>query len=203
MKNVLVGLLASGFVISLTACQTGAVRSWGTPDYQGVTYNHLGQPVSSYSYSETSRTTHTHTYSNTNADANMTTQTSNTSNTYSSNTPAKSYGTTTSNTTNNTYAGVKGDNSKVNERIENNSEWTAEDQGSSDADIRTTQEIRKQVVDQDSFSTNAKNVKVITRNGTVVLKGPVKTLAEKQRIEAIAKKVAGVTNVTNVITVVK
>lgn len=116
--------------------------------------------------------------------------------------PSSSYNQTQIYQSDNTYD-VKGDNSQVNQRITNNSEWTAEDQGSSEYDVKTTQEIRKQVVDQDQFSSNAKNVKVITRDGWVVLKGPVKTMSEKIRIESIAKRVAGNSKVTNVITVTK
>lgn len=80
---------------------------------------------------------------------------------------------------------------------------TAQDQGTSEYDIRTTRTIRKQVVAQDDFSSNAKNVKIITINGTVVLKGPVKTMAEKNKIASIAANVAGETKVVNEITVVK
>lgn len=99
--------------------------------------------------------------------------------------------------------GVKQDNSRMNERIENNSELTAQDQGSSDRDIRTTQLIRQRVVEQDGLSMDAKNVKIITLNGNVTLKGPVETMSEKSRIESIARDVAGVTRVNSEITVVK
>lgn len=74
---------------------------------------------------------------------------------------------------------------------------TAQDQGSSDWDIKTTQMIRQQIVSQDGFSTNAKNVKIITIDGNVYLKGPVQTMAEKNRIESIAKDVAGMTKVNS------
>ena len=116
--------------------------------------------------------------------------------------PSQSYNQTRANYSEN-YYGVKSDNSEMNERITKNSEWTAEDQGSSDSDIQMTQEIRREVVDQDQFSSNAKNIKVITRDGQVVLKGPVRTMSEKMRIESIAKRVAGNTRVISAITVTK
>ncbi len=49
----------------------------------------------------------------------------------------------------------------------------------------------------DTDSVNAKNVKIITVNGTVTLRGVVESQAEKDSIEARAKKVAGVTKVNN------
>jgi osmotically-inducible protein OsmY len=45
------------------------------------------------------------------------------------------------------------------------------------------------------MSTDAHNVKIITQDGKVTLRGPVKTDEEKQRIEDIAKELAGVDNV--------
>jgi hyperosmotically inducible periplasmic protein len=98
---------------------------------------------------------------------------------------------------------VKSDNAKMNEKIELNHEVTSQDQGSSEADIKTTQSIRQEVTSQESFSTNAKNIKIVTMNGSVILKGPVKTRAEKNKIELIAKSVAGKTKVTSEITVTK
>ncbi|AGH94462.1 BON domain-containing protein [Pseudobdellovibrio exovorus] len=78
---------------------------------------------------------------------------------------------------------------------------TAQDQGASEADIRTTQSIRQRIINQDSLSFAAKNVKVITIDGEVILKGPVENMAERNRIESIAKDVAGRTRVKNEITI--
>lgn len=80
---------------------------------------------------------------------------------------------------------------------------TAQDQGTSEYDMQTTRTIRKKIVAQDDFSSNAKNVKIITINGTVVLKGPVETMAEKSTIESIATNIAGSAKVVSEITVVK
>jgi osmotically-inducible protein OsmY len=51
------------------------------------------------------------------------------------------------------------------------------------------------------MSTYARNVKVIVRNGTVVLKGPARTEEEKIAIEAKAVEIAGASNVKNELTV--
>lgn len=48
-----------------------------------------------------------------------------------------------------------------------------------------------------SLSTYAHNVKVISQNGMVTLKGPVKSEEEKQAIEAKAAQIAGADKVTN------
>ena len=52
-----------------------------------------------------------------------------------------------------------------------------------------------------SLSTYAHNVKIISRNGTVTLKGPVRSENEKQAIEAKADDVAGKDKVVNELTV--
>ncbi len=103
----------------------------------------------------------------------------------------------------NLSAATAPDNSKENERIEDNKELNSQDQGSSDVDIRITQKIRRDVVDHDAFSTQAKNIKIITIGGKVTLKGPVKSMDERNKIQNIAAKVAGAENVANEITVTK
>ena len=65
------------------------------------------------------------------------------------------------------------------------------DQGTSEADRKTTQQIRQAVVDDKTLSFTAKNVKIITKDGKVTLRGPVKNSAEKATIDSIARKVAG------------
>ena len=62
----------------------------------------------------------------------------------------------------NLFAVTAPDNSKVNERMEDNKELNSQDQGASDVDIRLTQRIRRDVVNQDDLSTAAKNIKIIT-----------------------------------------
>ena len=92
---------------------------------------------------------------------------------------------------------VEPDNSGRNVRDRNEAAKTAGDQSENEADRTITQNIRKAITADDSLSTNAKNVKIITNDGTVTLRGPVKSEKEKADIEAKAKQVAGVKSVDN------
>jgi hyperosmotically inducible periplasmic protein len=74
---------------------------------------------------------------------------------------------------------------------------TPGDQSESEADRTITQNIRKALTSDDSLSTNAKNVKIISNDGVVTLRGPVNSQKEKADVEAKAKQVAGVRNVDN------
>jgi osmotically-inducible protein OsmY len=74
---------------------------------------------------------------------------------------------------------------------------TPMDQGTSAEDVRITQAIRKAVVADDALSMDAENVKIITVDGVVTLRGEVETAQERTSIEAKAKSVAGVTRVDN------
>jgi len=92
---------------------------------------------------------------------------------------------------------VEPDNSGRNVRDRNDQNKTTGDQSENEADRTITQNIRQAVTADDSLSTNAKNVKIITNDGTVTLRGPVKSEKEKAEIEAKAKQVAGVKRVDN------
>jgi hyperosmotically inducible protein len=92
---------------------------------------------------------------------------------------------------------VEPDNTGRNVRDRNEQTKTAGDQSENEADRTITQNIRKAITADDSLSTNAKNVKIITNDGTVTLRGPVKSEKEKADIEAKAKQVAGVKKVDN------
>jgi hyperosmotically inducible periplasmic protein len=83
------------------------------------------------------------------------------------------------------------DNTKVNERDPSSALPTPMDQGNNAGDLDTTQRIRKALVADDSLSSEAKNVKIITSDGVVSLRGPVKTDAERRTIEAAARQAAG------------
>ena len=91
----------------------------------------------------------------------------------------------------------QGDNTKVNQRDRNSNESTADQQKEKRSDRDITQQIRKAIVKDKSLSSYAHNVKVITQNGQVTLKGPVKTDDEKRSIEAKAAEVAGDNKVTS------
>jgi osmotically-inducible protein OsmY len=64
-------------------------------------------------------------------------------------------------------------------------------------DRTITQKIRKAIHEDKSLSTYAHNIKVITQDGKVTLRGPVKSEDEKSNLEAKAVSVAGQENVTN------
>ena len=87
------------------------------------------------------------------------------------------------------------DNSGRNERDSEGGTLTPMDQGGSEADMKTTQAIRKAIVDNDALSVNAQNVKIITVDGVVTLRGPVKDAGEKSTIAAAAARAPGVKRV--------
>jgi hyperosmotically inducible protein len=89
------------------------------------------------------------------------------------------------------------DNSGVNERDRDGVEKTPFDQGQNSADVERTAEIRRKVLELDDISINARNVKIITENGHVTLRGPVASEAEKEAIYRAAVEVAGEENVVN------
>ena len=93
-------------------------------------------------------------------------------------------------------AAVKRDNTEVNVRDRTDAAKTPIDQNENQADIDITANIRKRVVDT-KMSVNAQNVKIITQDGKVTLRGPVKSEEEKAQIEKIAHEVAGAANVDN------
>ena len=95
---------------------------------------------------------------------------------------------------------VDRDNSAVNSRDRDPTVKNPLDQNENKADIGITAGIRKSVVDT-KMSINAQNVKIITQDGVVTLRGPVKTQEEKNRIEEIARNVAGVKSVDSQIAV--
>jgi hyperosmotically inducible periplasmic protein len=97
----------------------------------------------------------------------------------------------------NSPAAADADNTARNQRDRDASTQTSGDQAENPADREISANIRKAVVADDSLSTNAHNVKIITSNGMVTLRGPVKSAQEKAAVEAKAKQVAGVTRVDN------
>ena len=85
-------------------------------------------------------------------------------------------------------------NTGVNVRDRDDLTKTPLDQNENKADIKITADIRSRVVDTE-MSIDAQNVKIITQDGKVTLRGPVHTAAEKAKIEQIATDVAGKDNV--------
>ena len=83
----------------------------------------------------------------------------------------------------------------VGDTAEGGSELTPMDQGTSPEDVRVTQSLRQALTKNDHLSVNGQNVKIITRDGVVTLRGPVKDAKEKASIAAAAKATAGVKRV--------
>jgi hyperosmotically inducible protein len=93
------------------------------------------------------------------------------------------------------------DNTKQNQGDADSGATTAQKQKMNPADRDTTRQIRSAIMDDKSLSTYAHNIKIITRDGKVTLKGPVRSEDEKASIEAKAASVAGADNVTDQLTV--
>jgi hyperosmotically inducible protein len=74
---------------------------------------------------------------------------------------------------------------------------TADQQKMNPADRAITQKIRKAIHEDQSLSTYAHNIKIITQDGKVTLRGPVRSEDEKNNLQAKAVAVAGQENVTN------
>jgi hyperosmotically inducible protein len=110
-------------------------------------------------------------------------------------------GTNTSSTlqNDNTNAGIRrdADNTGLNERDRDTNNLTPGDQGNSPADLELTRKIRNALVMDSNYSTTAKNVKIITVDGKVTLRGPVNSDSEKSGVESLAKNIAGDGNVDN------
>jgi hyperosmotically inducible periplasmic protein len=83
------------------------------------------------------------------------------------------------------------DNTKVNERDRSPNEPTADQQKDNRSDRDITQQIRQSIMKDKSLSTYAHNIKIVTQNGQVTLKGAVRSEDEKRAIEAKAAEVAG------------
>jgi osmotically-inducible protein OsmY len=91
----------------------------------------------------------------------------------------------------------KSDNTRVNKRDRSSEEVTADQQKQNSSDIELTRKIRSSISKDKSLSTYAHNVKVITQDGIVTLKGPVRSEEESKVIESKAAEVAGASNVKN------
>jgi len=93
--------------------------------------------------------------------------------------------------------GTSPDNTKMNAQDRDKASPTADQQKDNRSDREITQQIRQSLVKDKSLSSYGHNVKVITQNGQVTLKGPVRSEDEKKAIEAKATEVAGENKVTS------
>ena len=98
-------------------------------------------------------------------------------------------------------SGTQPDNTKVNKRDRNVGEATADQQKVNATDRDLTKKIRQSVMADKSLSSYAHNIKIISQNGSVTLKGPVKSEEEKKAILAKAIAIAGADKVTDQISV--
>ena len=89
------------------------------------------------------------------------------------------------------------DNTKTNQGDANKGATTADQQKMNAADRNITKEIRSSIMKDKSLSTYAHNIKIITQDGKVTLKGPVRSEDEKAAIESKAVAIAGANNVTD------
>jgi hyperosmotically inducible periplasmic protein len=86
---------------------------------------------------------------------------------------------------------TKPDNTAINERDRSGETQTSGDQSNSSADLKITQAIRQALMKDSELSTSAKNIKIITNNGQVTLRGPVRNAQEKAKIDQLARSAAG------------
>jgi hypothetical protein len=85
------------------------------------------------------------------------------------------------------------DNTRNNVRDRSDATLTPGDQGGSEADREITRRIRRALSSNDQLSTDAKNIKVITLDGKVTLRGPVNSPEEQKTIDSIVKDNGGTT----------
>ncbi|MEP7152963.1 MAG: BON domain-containing protein [Nitrospira sp.] len=79
------------------------------------------------------------------------------------------------------------DDTGRNERDRDGQTMTPMDQSNDPDDVKVTREIRQALVADDALSTTAKNIKIITVHGKVILRGPVTTVQEKAKIQKTAQ----------------
>jgi osmotically-inducible protein OsmY len=98
---------------------------------------------------------------------------------------------------------VPADNTGVNKRDRNDATLTTGDQSQSAADLDLVKKVRQAIEADDTLSANGKNVKVITRDGMVTLRGPVKDENERKAIGDKATMIAGEGKVQNLLEVAR
>ena len=94
-------------------------------------------------------------------------------------------------------AGSALENTQRNVRDKDGTTLTPDEQKGDKKDIKITTKIRKALIKDKSLSVNAHNIKIITSNRLVTLRGIVEYAGESLAIEKIAKKTRGVLRVDN------
>lgn len=80
---------------------------------------------------------------------------------------------------------------------------TPSDQSENEVDRTITQKIRQGIMEDPALSFNAKNIKIITINGVVTLRGVVNQEKEKIEITKKIKSISGVRNVDNQLEIIQ
>jgi hyperosmotically inducible periplasmic protein len=96
---------------------------------------------------------------------------------------------------------AQSDNTKANKTNSKSGGATADQQKENAADRELARKIRQAIIQDKGLSTYAHNVKVIVRDGQVILKGPVESEVEKSSIAAKAAEIAGADKVENELTI--
>jgi len=92
---------------------------------------------------------------------------------------------------------MRPDNSAINERDRSSQTLTPEDQSQSRADIKLAAAVRNAVVDTDGLSSDGQNIKIITKDNQVTLRGPVRDAQERDTIEKMVRSASGTATVDN------
>ena len=100
-------------------------------------------------------------------------------------------------------AQVPADNTGRNTRDRDGDTATADKQSNDKNDVEITRQIRRAITKDDSLSTSAHNVKIVTNAGAVTLRGPVVSEKEKLAVAKKAESVNGVGKVDNQLEVAK
>ena len=80
------------------------------------------------------------------------------------------------------------------------SKLTPFDQSNSKQDVRISADVRQALMKDGTLSVDAKNIKIITRDGVVTLRGAVKTEAERANIDFAATNTPGAIRVDDQLT---
>jgi hypothetical protein len=75
------------------------------------------------------------------------------------------------------------------------------EQGTSPEEMKRSASIRREISEDKSLSADARNVKVITSGSKVTLKGVVDNAQEKAKLDILARKAPGVTEVDDQLTI--
>jgi hyperosmotically inducible periplasmic protein len=92
---------------------------------------------------------------------------------------------------------VPANNSAINERDRSSGTLTPEDQSQSKTDVELAAKLRRAVVAHDGLSIDGQNIKIVTVDNKITLRGPVKDTAERAAIEKTVRAAAGTATVDN------